>query len=260
MLVVGCQAAVACAVAPLVCVAGDVPVAGGDHRLNGDGHALAQAKAAIRRAVIEHRRIFVHFAPNAVTGQVADDAIAVAFSHLLHRVTHVTQPLARDSLPCARKEALLRDVNQALRFRRNFANAHREGTVGLPAVQHQTAVDGQDLPFPQNLLFGGNAMHHRIVNRRADGCRIPLVMQKRRDGVVFADELLGVDIQRSGTHTGLNGLAQTAQHFVEKRARVTHFADLLRILQTDHDVLALHDGHDGREDRIHILIAVNDAQ
>lgn len=103
-------------------------------------------------------------------------------------------------------------------------------------------------------------MHHRIVNRRADGCRIPLVMQKRRDGVVFADELLGVDIQRSGTHTGLNGLAQTAQHFVEKRARVTHFADLLRILQTDHDVLALHDGHDGREDRIHILIAVNDAQ
>lgn len=38
----------------------------------------------------------------------------------------------------------------------------------------------------------------------------------------FADELLGVDIQRGSTHTGLNGLAQAAQHFVEKRARVTH--------------------------------------
>ena len=77
-------------------------------------------------------------------------------------------------------------------------------------------------------------MHHRIVDRRADGGRVALVVQEGRNGVVFPDQLLGIYIQGSGGNTGLHSFAQLLQHLIEECARFAHFPDLIGIFQTNH--------------------------
>ena len=77
-------------------------------------------------------------------------------------------------------------------------------------------------------------MHHLVVDRGADAGRIALVSQERGNRLVLADELLGVHIQLRGAHAGLDGLAQTAEHLVEERARLSHQIKLLCILEINH--------------------------
>lgn len=48
---------------------------------------------------------------------------------------------------------------------------------------------------------------------------------------MLTDELLGVHIQLSGAHAGLDGLTQAAEHLVEKRAGLSHQIKLLCVLR-----------------------------
>ena len=61
-------------------------------------------------------------------------------------------------------------------------------------------------------------MHHRIVNGCADTGGISFIMKEGRDGMVFANQLLGIRIQCSSAHAGLYSLTQLLQHFIKKRA------------------------------------------
>ena len=52
--------------------------------------------------------------------------------------------------------------------------------------------------------------------------------------MMLANQLLGVNVERSGAHPGLHSLAELLQHLVEKCACLAHLPDLIRILQADH--------------------------
>ena len=77
-------------------------------------------------------------------------------------------------------------------------------------------------------------MHHLIIDRGADAGRIALIVQERGNRLMLTDELLGVHIQLSGAHAGLDGLTQAAEHLVEKRARLSHQIKLLCVFEINH--------------------------
>ena len=185
-------------------------------------------------AEVVHRRILVHFTADAMTGQVAYNAAAVALRPGLDRMTHVAQPVAGHCLTHTLPEALFRNFDEPLRLGRDLADSHGKRAVRLPAVQHQTAIDADDGSFLQNLLFGGNPVHHLVVNGRAERGRIAAVVQEGRNGVVFADKLLGIHIKRSRTHPRLYSLAELLQHLVEECARFAHFPDLIGVFDANH--------------------------
>ena len=176
----------------------------------------------------------MHFAADAVAGQVADHAAAVALGPALNGMAHVAQAVARHSLTHTLPETLLGDLDQRLGLGGDFAHAHGESAVSLPSIQHQAAVDADDGAFLQNLLFGRNPVDNLVVHAGAQRGGVSFVVQEGGRGVVLADQLLGIHIQGSGAHTGLDSLAQLLQHLVEEGARLAHFPDLVGIFNTNH--------------------------
>ena len=77
-------------------------------------------------------------------------------------------------------------------------------------------------------------MDNLVVHAGAQRGGVSFVVQEGGRGVVLADQLLGIHIQGSGTHTGLDSLAQLLQHLVEEGARLAHFPDLVGIFNTNH--------------------------
>ena len=176
----------------------------------------------------------MHFTADAVAGQVADHTAAMALGPALNGMAHIAQAVSRNGLAHALPEALLSDLDQRLGLGGDFAHAHGKGTVSLPAIQHKTAVDADDGAFLQNLLFGRNTVDHLVIHAGAQGGGVSFIVQEGGCGMVLADQLLGIHIQGSGTHTGLDSLAQLLQHLVEEGARLAHFPDLVGIFNTNH--------------------------
>src|SRR5215475_6842954 len=62
---------------PAVGELADARLAGIDHRLDGEGHARLQPQTGLRAAIVQHLRLFVEFAADAMAAELAHDTEAV---------------------------------------------------------------------------------------------------------------------------------------------------------------------------------------
>src|SRR5688572_11654784 len=92
---VGGQAAVGGDHRPSVVEHGDLAIAKGEHRLDGEAHARLDAQAGPRAAVVRHLGVLVHRLPDAMAHERPHDPVAVLEGDGLDGGAHVTQPVAR---------------------------------------------------------------------------------------------------------------------------------------------------------------------
>ena len=144
----------------------------------------------------------------------------------------IRYPLAREGQALAK--ALLRRVDQGLGLGRDLP--HREGPrhVGLVPVQQHRAVNGNDLPFPQDHRFRGDAVHHHVVRRRADGARKSLISLFGRNRAVRADDAFGYPVELGRGHTGADGALDRLHGGKEHLSSPAHLLNLGLRFVCDH--------------------------
>ena len=176
----------------------------------------------------------MHLPADSVSGKFADRGKPVRFGMGLDRMAHIAQPVTGHALPYGFPEAFLRNPDQLLRFFADGSDARCKSGVSLPAVKKQRTVDRNNVSVFQDPSIAGNAVHHLIVDARADAAGIALVVQFGWNRAVFPDQLFSQDIQLRGGHTGLDSQADLILHLTQDLPCFAHLRDLVRILQTDH--------------------------
>ena len=153
-----------------------------DHRLDRQHHARAQLRSPARLAVVRHLRLLVQRRADAVADELADHREAVRLHVPLHRVRrcrdsavpglHLLRPPARaprGSRPAAGRASLadLADRRRCGRRRRSSPCTARRSRC--PTMSPSASA-----------RLAGDAVHDHVVDRRAEGRRIPLVVQEGR--------------------------------------------------------------------------------
>ena len=131
-----------------------------DHRLNGEHHAIAQARVGPRRRVaIKNRGVFVDGKPYAVATKAVDNAVAMWLDKARHGLAYILDA----SLATGRRKLLNRIGEAALGNFKQFAlrfsdlpNRVRAGRIGKITIQIDTDVQPNDIPFLEDLLFVRN--------------------------------------------------------------------------------------------------------
>ena len=122
-------------------------------------------------------------------------------------------------------------LQQALHLGCHRAHRIRPGVVAHPAVHDGPGVDGDEVALAQDELPRGNAVHHGIVHRGADGAGKAAVALEGRNAALGADDLLGDGVQLGRGDAGLDRLAHAPQRQRRHAARLLHGLDLSRGLQ-----------------------------
>ena len=147
MLEVGCERLVDRGDRPFVGVDVDVGLAGRDHRLDRERHALLKQRPTARRPVVRDLRVLVIGAADPVPDEAAYDREACLLDHDLDRVGDVGQPVADVGLLDPGPERLPADVKQPLSLSRDLADGERDGAVGDEAVERDAEIDGDQIAF-----------------------------------------------------------------------------------------------------------------
>ena len=91
--------AVLCTDGPTVfIVEPDVALAHGNHRFDGNTHGGFQHHAVSTTSVIRHLGVLMHLAANTMSGQFADDTIAMSLAVVLHCTADVTEVTTSDGV------------------------------------------------------------------------------------------------------------------------------------------------------------------
>ena len=149
----------------------------GDHRLNADGHSPAKPYTMPGRAVVRHAWIFVHLAPDSMPAKVSHRGKAALLNILLNGMADIADAISFARHLKGGEKALLRHVNQALSLWADSTDAYRKGAVGLPPIQDQARINRDNLALALQRGFSRTAMHHLIIQRRADRGMIHLIFQ-----------------------------------------------------------------------------------
>ena len=80
---------------PAILIQPDGAIAHSDHGLDCDTHTGFQHDAVTSPTIVGHLRILVHLATDAMTGQLAYDAVLLCLTMLLHRTADITKVLTR---------------------------------------------------------------------------------------------------------------------------------------------------------------------
>src|SRR5439155_15299473 len=107
---------------PAVGELADAWLAGVDHRLDGEGHARLQAQPGLRPSVVEHLRLLVELAADAVPAEFPHHRKAVALGVRLNGVPDVAQVSAWAHSLNAEPHALVSCLTQAARLDRGLAD------------------------------------------------------------------------------------------------------------------------------------------
>ncbi len=149
------------------------------HRLNGDGHALAQPRTGVGAAVIGYVRVFVDLVADTMADKIADDAVTVRLQRRLNGGAYVASAyLVMDSgnpglqsLPGALHQA---DVPLLLRP----AGDNADGGVGDHAIDRHPEIQADDITIFNEPVCFGDAVHHFVIHRDANDVREALVAQE----------------------------------------------------------------------------------
>ena len=117
----------------------------------------------------------MHFPADAMARVIPDGLVAIAPCLGVHRVSHVSEPVAGHALADALPESFLRCDDQPSGLRGNLSDPRCKSGIRLPSVQDQRAVHRDDIAFLQYDFVAGNAVHHHVVHAGADGTGIPFI-------------------------------------------------------------------------------------
>ena len=125
----------------------DAPRAHVDHRLDGEDHAGHKEHTCAAMAVVVDLRIFVEGVADAVTGQVADNAVAVLLTVLLDGVANVADEAEGLGGLHAYLQALLGHTHQLFLLGCGLADDEHAGSIGIIAVKNGCEVNIDDIAF-----------------------------------------------------------------------------------------------------------------
>ena len=232
MLVVGSGLAVTGDNAPLVGQQPHLAASHGDHRLDGDGHALLEHQAGTWRAVVGYGRVLVHLAANAMAGELADDAEAGFLRMLLDDSADVADMMPWLCRLDAELQTLLRHAEQTLHLRTDLSHTERVARVAVPAVELAAAVHGDNVALLQHTGRPRYAVYDHVVDRGADRAgkrptnRIREVLE-RWPGAMRADELLSDVVQLKGRYTGFDMSTHLCEGCTDKSVGPSHEVDFV---------------------------------
>src|SRR5690606_37116644 len=169
VLGVGGVGAVGGAQRPAVGVDLVVAAAGGQHRLDGEGHAGPQRQPAAGTAPVGDGRVLVHAAADAVAAEVARHRVGAAVSggDGVDGVAEVAEPVAGCGGGDARFQGAAGGVDEGLVGGAGRADGDAEGGVARPAVEVGAAVDAEQVAVAQPVA-AGDAVDDGVVDRDAD--------------------------------------------------------------------------------------------
>jgi hypothetical protein len=191
-----------------------------------------------RLAVVQDLRLLVELAADAVTAELAHDAVAVLLGVRLDRVPDVSQVRPRPHLAYAFPQALVRHLAQAARLDGWIADVEHAAGVAVEAVLDHGDIDVDDVARAE-LLVAGDAVTHHVVHGSADRLRERLiagrgVVERGRRGLKLAgDELVAQAIELAGRRARLDVGGDEVQHFGGALPGNAHFLDVLRGLDAD---------------------------
>ena len=199
------------------------------HRLDREGQAPLQLRAAARAAHVGDVRGLVHRGADPVTGEVLQDAVRLdplARLGLLARTCSstawemsLTRP-PRRAAAMPGPERLLGDPHQLGGLRGDLAHGHGDGRVAVPAVDDRAAVDRDDVAVLEH-PGARDPVHHLVVDRGADGRREGRVAvpQERGHPAGVADVLLRDRVELTGADAGDDPRAEQLQRLRRRAAR-----------------------------------------
>ena len=207
----------------------DIGLAGVDHRFHGEDHARLQAQPRPRAPVVQHLRLLVKFAADAVSAEFAHDAETVPFGIALYRVADIAEVGARPDGLDAAPHALIGDITQPARLYGRLPDIEHAARVAVKTVLDDRDVDIHDVAGLQ-LFFARHAVAHDVVYRGADRLRIGLVagrrvIERRGRGVLyFYDVFMAKPVDFGGRHARLDQRTDVVQDFAGQTAGDAHFS------------------------------------
>ncbi len=176
------------------------PVAGIDHRFDGEEHAgLENDVVGFRFPVMKHARRGVEAAPQTVTAKITHDGKAFFFGDRLYGLADFTKAHARlDDLDTFHQR-FIGDLIQALGFDGNIPGFVHTARVAEPAIENNCHVDIHDIAVHQ-FFRTRNTMTDNMVDRGADRFRITFVPKTGGDRVVLNNKIIAALIKFLGRH------------------------------------------------------------
>src|SRR5215217_8333133 len=140
----GGEAAVGGDHSPLVAEGLRDRAADGNHRLDGEGHALEQPGAPLGTAIVRHLRLLVKPRADSMANELADDAVPRPFGDLLDRMPDVAYVVPYPGLRDPGRETFLGHGEQPLGLGRDRPDGNGRGRVGMKSLELDADVDAHD--------------------------------------------------------------------------------------------------------------------
>lgn len=160
-----------------------------EHRLDREDHSRRETQPRAGPAVMEHLRLVVIDAADAVAAILAHDAEALAMRHALDRMADVAERRARAHRRDARHHRFVGRIDETPRRRGRLADAVHAARVAIPAVVVERDVDIDDVAVLQRVI-GRNAVAHHVVHGSADRLRITVIADVRGPRAQYVDDVL----------------------------------------------------------------------
>src|SRR5881394_199418 len=204
-----------------------------DHRLDGDRHSGHELEARSGPAVVQHLRILVEHAADAVPAVFAHDREALLLDEALHRVADVTEPRSGPDRADAAPHALEADSRQTLADDRRCADEEHPARVAVELVFDHGDVDVHNVAVLQHAL-ARDAVADDVVHGRADRLREAAVVERRRDRAEVVHDVVVADlVEVIRRHSGFDVRADHIEHVGREAAGDAHLLLFVRRLDRD---------------------------
>src|SRR5690606_11046116 len=147
-------------------------------------HAGLELGTGTGASRVDHFGRVVEHLAEAMPADIADDRITVALGMLLDRVRDVAHAVAALGLLDAGRQALIGDLDEALRLDRHLADQIHAARVAVPAVDDAGDVDVDDIALAHRLVVG-NPMTHDMVDAGAAAVRETAITQRCWDAAAI---------------------------------------------------------------------------
>src|SRR3954451_8232265 len=112
-----------------------------DHRLDGENHSRHELGAGAGTTGMDHFGAVMEDATNAVTAEIANDAVTARFGVALDCVGDVAEMIAGFRLLKPQHQAFIGHVDQLAGAERHAADEIHAARIAVPAVENRSDVD-----------------------------------------------------------------------------------------------------------------------
>src|SRR5437868_9533317 len=211
-------------------------LAGVDHGLDSEHHALAQLHSRSVRAVVRDLRIFVQLGSDAVPYELADHAEPVGFDYILHGSADVSDGVADAHLLDSALQRSFRHFKQLLVLGRDgfiTTDCYRDGGVSVISIEDDAAIDRDDVAGLELALFRRNTVHDLVVDRSAKNAGIIVISLERGDRARFQNLFFRYPLQVHSADSGSNDCAGGLEHLADYVPAAAHFFEFCTRLTHD---------------------------